>query len=37
MNIGDLLLYYGVYPFCAVMAALSLWVIAIELEKIRKK
>jgi hypothetical protein len=26
-----------IYPFCVIMITLSLWAIAIELEKIRKK
>jgi hypothetical protein len=36
MNI-DHLLNYGIYPFCAIMATIGIFAIAIELEKIRKK
>jgi len=31
------ILNYGIYPSCAMMATIALCVIAIELEKIRKK
>ena len=33
----NIIINYYIYPMCAFMAALSLFMIAIELEKIRKK
>jgi hypothetical protein len=35
MEINSIINYY-IYPMCAIMATLSLFMIAIELEKIRK-
>ena len=33
----EFVLFYGVYPACAIFATLSLYVIAVKLEEIAKK
>jgi hypothetical protein len=33
----NIIINYYIYPMCAIMATVSLFIITIELEKIRKK